>query len=171
LEARPGTGEPEHVHAYAHEGTDTSVHSVALLAGAFVGMLIFGFIVGYGTYKILGSIGTVSPPPALIETTRTLPPGPRLQVNAPRDLSDYLKQQQQTLDTYGWVDQKAGVVRIPIDRAMDLLLEKGLPVRAESAGGPPASQPKAAAGAAKQMASPARPAPVNPSGVTEGRPE
>ena len=29
----------------------------------------------------------------------------------------------------GWVDQKTGVVRIPISRAMDLLLERGLPVR------------------------------------------
>ena len=33
------------------------------------------------------------------------------------------------LNSYGWVDPKAGVVRIPIDRAMDLLLQKGLPVR------------------------------------------
>jgi hypothetical protein len=173
LEARPGTGETEHVHAYAHEGTDTSVHNVALLAGAFVGLLIFGFIVGYGTFKILGSIGTVSPPPALIETSRTLPPAPRLQVNAPRDLADYLKQQQQTLDTYGWVDQKAGVVRIPIDRAMDLLLEKGLPVRAESAGGAPASQTKAAPSEGKQTPPPkteTAPGSPNPTGGSGGGP-
>jgi len=150
LEARPDAGETGHVHAYGHEGTDTSVHNVAVLAGAFVGLLIFGFIVGYGTFKILSPPETVSPPPALVETGRALPPAPRLQVNAQRDLADYLKQQQKQLDTYGWVDQKAGVVRIPIDRAMDLLLEKGLPVRAESAGGASTSQPKAASGAVKQ---------------------
>jgi hypothetical protein len=149
LEPRPGTGESGHAHAYAHEGTDTSVHNVAVLASAFVGLLIFGLIVGYGAFRFLNAPETVSAPPSLIETGRTLPPTPRLQVNAPRDLADYLKQQQQTLDTYGWVDQKAGVVRVPIDRAMDLLLEKGLPVRAESVGGPPASQPKSAGGAAK----------------------
>ena len=31
------------------------------------------------------------------------------------------------LSTYGWTDKKAGVVRIPIDRAMELQLERGLP--------------------------------------------
>ena len=167
MEARPGAGETGHVHAYAHEGTDTSVHNVAMLAGVFVGLLIFGFIVGYGTFKILSPPESVSPPPALVETSRTLPPGPRLQVNAPKDLANYLKQQQQTLDTYGWVDQKAGVVRVPIDRAMDLLLEKGLPVRAESGGGPPGSQQKSPS-AAKRTAAPAGVAPgnQNPSGGT-----
>ena len=32
--------------------------------------------------------------------------------------------------TYGWVDQQKGVVRIPIAQAMDLVVKKGLPVRA-----------------------------------------
>ena len=131
MEARHGAGQAGHAQGY--EKTDTSVHSVALLAGAFVGLLIFGLIVGYGTFKILSPPETVSGPPALIETSRTLPPGPRLQVDARKDLAAYLKDEQQELDTYGWVDQKAGVVRVPIERAMDLLLEKGLPVRSESA--------------------------------------
>ena len=30
------------------------------------------------------------------------------------------------LHSYGWVDQQAGIVRIPIDRAMTLLTERGL---------------------------------------------
>lgn len=173
MEARPGAGETGHAHAYAHEGTDTSVHNVGLLAGAFVGLLIFGLIVGYGTFRVFNPPETVSSPPTLIETSRTLPPVPRLQVNAPRDLADYLKQQQQALDTYGWVDQKAGVVRIPIDRAMDLLLQKGLPVRTESTGGAATLQPKAAAAGGKQTAPPAGTAPAspNPSGRLGGEPQ
>jgi hypothetical protein len=163
LQARPGTGGAGHVQGY--EGSDTSVHSVALLAGAFIGLLIFGFIVGYGTFKILSPEETVSGPAALVETGRVLPPAPRLQVDARKDLAAYQKEQQQTLETYGWMDQKAGVVRVPIDRAMDLLLEKGLPVRAESA----ASQ-KPVGGTGKKAAPPAG-APQgtqNPSGVTGG---
>ncbi len=31
------------------------------------------------------------------------------------------------LNTYAWVDKDAGVVRIPVDRAIDLLAQKGLP--------------------------------------------
>lgn len=36
----------------------------------------------------------------------------------------YRASQLQQLDTYGWVDRKAGIIRIPIDRAMDLLIEE-----------------------------------------------
>ena len=33
------------------------------------------------------------------------------------------------LGSYGWVDSDGGVVRMPIDRAVELVLERGLPVR------------------------------------------
>ena len=58
-----------------------------------------------------------------------LPPEPRLQVSAPTDLKQYKAAQEGILNSYGWVDQQAGIVRIPIDRAMDILLQEGLPVR------------------------------------------
>ena len=44
-------------------------------------------------------------------------------------LRDLRAHEQTELTTYGWVDQKSGVVHIPIDRAMDLLVERGLAVR------------------------------------------
>ena len=36
------------------------------------------------------------------------------------------------VNTYGWVDQQSGIVRIPIDRAMDMSLQRGFPARAAS---------------------------------------
>jgi len=60
---------------------------------------------------------------------RELPPGPRLQVHPHMELRDYCAEQQRQVTTYGWVDQRAGIVRIPIDRAMDALLDHGLPSR------------------------------------------
>ncbi|MCA1555006.1 MAG: hypothetical protein LC737_11585, partial [Chloroflexi bacterium] len=33
---------------------------------------------------------------------------------------------------YGWVDQSAGITHIPIERAMELLLERGLPTRPQN---------------------------------------
>ena len=41
-------------------------------------------------------------------------------------------QQLATLNSYGWEDQHNGVVRIPVDRAMELMLQQGLPARAAS---------------------------------------
>jgi len=58
-----------------------------------------------------------------------MPPEPRLQVTAPRDLKTYRDDQEKILQGYSWVDSQAGLVRIPIDRAMNLMLQKGYPVR------------------------------------------
>lgn len=64
------------------------------------------------------------------EQDRPLPPLPRLQVEPVEDLVQVQEQQRDALKTYGWVDRANGVVHIPINRAMDLLLERAaLPVR------------------------------------------
>jgi hypothetical protein len=36
------------------------------------------------------------------------------------------------LTTYGWVDRQNGIAHIPIDRAMELLLQRGLPARPQN---------------------------------------
>jgi len=64
-------------------------------------------------------------------------PAPQLEINERTELNDIRLHEEDTLSTYGWVDQKSGTVRIPIDRAMDLLVERGLPVRSEPDGAQP----------------------------------
>jgi hypothetical protein len=61
-------------------------------------------------------------------------PAPQLEIDERTELNNDRLREEQTLSTYGWIDQKAGTVRIPIDRAMDLIAERGLPMR----GQPPA---------------------------------
>lgn len=58
-----------------------------------------------------------------------LPPAPRLQVTPRQDLQDLRAREDQTLNSYQWVDRSAGTVRIPIAEAMRLTVERGLPVR------------------------------------------
>jgi hypothetical protein len=60
-------------------------------------------------------------------------PAPQLEVNERTELNGERLREEDTLSTYGWVDQNAGKVRIPIDRAMDLLVQRGLPVRSGGA--------------------------------------
>lgn len=55
-------------------------------------------------------------------------PLPRLETNELGELNGQRLQEENTLNTYGWVDQKAGVAHIPIERAMQLLAQRGLPV-------------------------------------------
>jgi hypothetical protein len=54
-------------------------------------------------------------------------PEPRLQVDEVRDLGRLHEHEDSILNSYGWVDQKAGIVRIPIERAMDIVAQRGLP--------------------------------------------
>src|SRR2546422_915423 len=67
-----------------------------------------------------------------------VPPEPRLQgapghENSPAiDIEKFRAQETQSLNSYGWVDSKAGVVRIPIEDAKKLLLQRGLPVREQA---------------------------------------
>jgi len=59
-----------------------------------------------------------------------LPPEPRLLTDEPGTLREFRAGEATRLHEYGWIDQAAGTVHMPIDRAKDLLLERGLPVRA-----------------------------------------
>jgi hypothetical protein len=67
--------------------------------------------------------------PQLNAIGRPAGPQPPLLVYEPGNLAQFRAREQQLLTTYGWVDQNAGVVRIPVEKAKDLLLTKGLPVR------------------------------------------
>jgi hypothetical protein len=57
-------------------------------------------------------------------------PAPQLEIDERTELNKDRLREEQTLNTYGWVDQKAGTVRIPIERAMELIAQRGLPTRA-----------------------------------------
>jgi hypothetical protein len=119
-----------------------------------LGLLIAGGIVHFivrGLYQYLDNRYETSQPPVspLVKNsskdTRRIPqqykdneyekylqegfPAPQLEVNERTELNDIRKREEDTLSTYGWVDQSAGTLHIPIDRAMDLLAQQGLPVR------------------------------------------
>lgn len=84
-------------------------------------------------------------------------PRPRLETNEPMEINDFRLQEERMLHSYGWVDQQAGVVRIPIDRAMELMAERGLPIRQQTGVEPP-SDVKVAREAARRSDTSRQPA-------------
>jgi hypothetical protein len=60
-------------------------------------------------------------------------PGPGLQLTPWTDLKQFNAEQAAQLNGYGWVDEHGGIARVPIDKAKQLLLKQGLPVRPELA--------------------------------------
>ena len=76
-------------------------------------------------------------------------PSPQLEIDERTELDRSRLNEEQTLNSYGYIDQKAGTVRIPIDRAMDLIAQRGLPARAQTGVG---ARPSTAERAAKNIA-------------------
>lgn len=113
-----------------YETRDASVRNVVLFAVGLFILTAFGMVAGWGVFRFFAHRQTLGPPASPFENIRTLPPAPQLQVAPQQDLGRYLAEQKQELNSYGWADRQSGAVRIPIERAIDLLLKKGLPVRA-----------------------------------------
>jgi hypothetical protein len=78
-------------------------------------------------------------------------PEPRLEDDERTEINDFRYQQDETLASYGWADQGGGVVRIPIDQAMKLIAQRGLPTIPQ-AGTAPAAGDNPPAPAAKKPA-------------------
>ncbi len=58
---------------------------------------------------------------------------PMLETNERGQMRDFLMEQENQLNSYGWVDEKAGVAHVPIQRAMDMLVQQGVPVYKQGA--------------------------------------
>lgn len=92
-------------------------------------------------------------PPVVAENPQQAAPGPRLQSDPNEDMAALRAEENATLAGYAWLTPDKTAARIPVDRAMELVLEKGLPkglgggpatpeVRAaEGVGGPPVPSP------------------------------
>jgi hypothetical protein len=111
------------------EETDVNVTAVGKFAVALVIMTVLAMLLLVGVFKYFQSQGggqARSVDPAKVF------PQPQLQTTPIPDLKAIRAAEEQVLTSYGWVDAQKGVVRIPIARAMDMLVQRGLPVRAEA---------------------------------------
>jgi hypothetical protein len=142
-----------------YERSDIGARPVLyFLAGLAVAGVLAYFVVD-GLYRFLDKRSEAEQAPVnpLVTNaptdTRRIPkdypqsafPTPRLETDERGQLDDIRLKEEQTLTTYDYIDKNAGTVRIPIDRAMDLIAQRGLPVRVQAAPAEtPAAQPQPA---------------------------
>ena len=109
----------EHASRGNYERTDINTRGVGwsgfwilvLVAVACVSMAwLYGFL--------LSRQAPEAPESAL--ATSEPPPKPRLQVNPPAELKQQIAADKPRLEGYAWIDSKNNIVRIPIERAMEL---------------------------------------------------
>jgi hypothetical protein len=119
-------------------------------------LVCYGIIVGFFKFMESRAIAGDTPraPLAAAPTQPAIQDGrvvggpasvPSLLVREPLNLEKFRAEEEHLLSTYGWVDQNGGVVRLPIDRAKELLLQKGFTVRPGAPAGEAAPHEPAAA--------------------------
>ncbi len=83
-------------------------------------------------------------PPLVVSNLKRTPPEPRLEPLPLAPRAKLTEEENGILTTYGWVDRNRGVVRLPIDRAMEMLVQQGLPPSKPMAAAAPMPAPGAA---------------------------
>jgi len=146
---QPAPNQPTpHEHKINHDGFEqedmSSRGALYFLAGlVLVGIVVY--LIAFGMYRFLDRYDTAHQPPmspmatpqadtrAVTHENAETFPQPRLEENERTQFRSFIEDQDRKLATYDWVDKDRGTVRIPIDRAMELIEQRGLPVHQEGA--------------------------------------
>jgi len=139
----PSGSEGRRAFGQRYELRDVSVSFFGMVVLGLLLLTLLGMAVSLWFFNFEAQRTRVAdvPPPPLAETLPAEPPQPRLQEVPAADLQKLEKEERDVLENYAWIDEKSGIVRIPIDRAIELLAERGLPAR--TAAGSPESGARA----------------------------
>jgi hypothetical protein len=149
----PDGNKPEEVDASkGYEASDVRVSGILVFLVALTIFAVVTAAMAYGVGKVLDArmakedgppskwtktvdvrqLGDMPNSPELQNKVATLMqqyPTPRLQTDdGAQDVTDLHAREDLLLNNYSWVDQSQGKVRIPIERAMELIAQRGLPV-------------------------------------------
>jgi len=128
-------GRPVHQDV-SFEKTDVRTSPILKFLISLGVLVILSYVLVYGIYRGLKSYwaDSYAPPlPSRLEAGPTMPPEPRMQgmpghlVDPQQDLRNKITADTDANKRLAWMDQKAGIAQIPVQDAMQLIVEKGLP--------------------------------------------
>jgi hypothetical protein len=110
----------------AYEERDVTFRPIAAAAVflALLSVLTIGLMWLLDRALVARETARSEPKSPLASYAEQAPPAPRLQANPRRDLEALRAREDGLLESYAWVDRATGHVRIPVERAMALLLEE-----------------------------------------------
>ncbi|HUO85617.1 MAG TPA: hypothetical protein VM534_10935 [Thermoanaerobaculia bacterium] len=130
MDERDRAEHPEMVNPETHhESRDINVRAVLWFVAI---MTVFGIVVHVGLWWFFGLLRereqSLDPArwTAIAPTEEVLPPEPRLQVSPVSEMQAFREQEEKRLNSYGWVDREKGIVHLPVEQAMELVLQRGI---------------------------------------------
>lgn len=120
--------DPAYVHGAHYEKRDISLPVIIRWVIYLFIFCAVGALAAWGTYVVFLPQGRDPQALAPLTSEPQRPPAPVLQAYPKVEMRDYLVQENAALKSYGWVKQETGTVRIPIEEAIKLTAERGLPV-------------------------------------------
>lgn len=131
-----------------HELSDLSPRTISYFGVGLAALIIVVLVISYGALVWLRhSAGRRAEPPSPLSITREPTPGPQLLVEPGRAMKAMRQEEEARLKSYGWIDQEKGIAHIPIERAIDILANRGLPARPRKSQTPGGSRGAKEAGA------------------------
>ena len=149
-EHKPGPPASKEALAAGHEISEIQPRPILafLILIAVFSAFCFGIIVIYFRFLAADAAKhSPRPSPLITQGSARMPPEPRLQTNAWGDWDTYKADQDLQLGRYAWVNKDSLTVRMPIERAMEVVLQRGLPHREGGLMPPPAGTSGGEAGA------------------------
>jgi hypothetical protein len=128
----PDPIEPESNPHVAYEHGDADIFTVTKYTIALVFGILIAATAMWGLFDYFNSrvnLDEAKVPKVIVEQQPLRPPEPTLQRFPKQYVKDLRAAEQAQLNSYGWVDQKEGRVRIPIDQAIDAVSKAGLASR------------------------------------------
>jgi hypothetical protein len=123
--------------AVRHETRDINARAVVWFGAGLVMIFVVIFISLRWLLAVFNEPHPTGVADGRLGEAPRLPPEPRLQVNPASDMEHFRTRENAILNSYGWIDRRADIVRIPIERAMDLVAQNGLPTPHASSGKTP----------------------------------
>ncbi len=121
-------GHQDNLGRATHEERDVDAPGLLLIVGLLFLLLFVSFLVCWGALHILErGQGSRVKTTAAAKVRAVSAPSPGLLVHPGKEWNNVRATEQRELTTYGWVDRPAGLARIPIKRAMQILVKQGLP--------------------------------------------
>jgi hypothetical protein len=123
----PDMPPPEGEGRLGYEPRDVRVGWILTFAGLLAAMVILVLPLADWTFGHFARSAAKKDVPASPLAADQTPPAPLLESRPSADLAELRRHEDEALTHYRWVDRREGVVQIPVDRAIEILTERGLP--------------------------------------------